>query len=141
MMGSAFNEMMQGLNEVESFLEGETTGFKVHVPESVDVKQIRTRLHMTQARFSDAFGFSLDAIKHWEGGRRQPEVAARAYLTVIAKEPEAVTRALGRGSVTRRRTSLANSQDVAVLRSRRKNNGTVPNRVKAGVVAARKVAV
>jgi DNA-binding transcriptional regulator YiaG len=33
-------------------------------------EQIRNRLGMTQARFSNAFGFSLDAIKHWEGGRR-----------------------------------------------------------------------
>jgi DNA-binding transcriptional regulator YiaG len=24
---------------------------------------------MTQAKFSDAFGFSLGAVKHWEGGR------------------------------------------------------------------------
>lgn len=38
---------------------------------------------MTQAAFSDSFGFSLDAVKHWEGGRRTPEVPARAYLTVI----------------------------------------------------------
>jgi putative transcriptional regulator len=45
----------------------------------------------------------LDAVKHWEGGRRQPEVAARAYLTVIAKEPEAVMRALGREEKPRKR--------------------------------------
>jgi putative transcriptional regulator len=63
-----------------------------------DVKHIRTQLHMTQAKFSSAFGFSLDAIKHWEGGRRNPEVSARAYLTVISRNPEAVMRALGEKS-------------------------------------------
>lgn len=94
-MSAAFDEMMQGLNEVESFLAGEKVGFRVHVPESIDVKHIRTQLHMTQAKFSSAFGFSLDAIKHWEGGRRNPEVSARAYLTVISRNPEAVMRALG----------------------------------------------
>jgi len=47
-------------------------------------------LKMTQARFSDTFGFSLDAIKHWEGGRRTPEAPARTLLTVIAKNPAAV---------------------------------------------------
>jgi hypothetical protein len=87
----------------------------------------------------EAFGFSLDAVKHWEGGRRQPEVAARAYLTVIAKEPEAVMRALGRGRVTRRRTKLAGAQDVAVSRSRRTVNGPAPRRAKAAPVVARKV--
>jgi hypothetical protein len=49
---------------------------------------------MTQARFSDTFGFSLDAVKHWEGGRRTPESSARAFLTVIAKNPNAVIAAL-----------------------------------------------
>ena len=94
-MNAAFDDMMQGLNEVDSFLAGQEAGFQVHVPESIDVKHIRTRLHMTQAKFSSAFGFSLDAIKHWEGGRRNPEVSARAYLTVISRNPEAVIRALG----------------------------------------------
>jgi hypothetical protein len=44
--------------------------------------------------FSDTFGFSLDAVKHWEGGRRTPESSARAFLTVIAKNPGAVIEAL-----------------------------------------------
>src|SRR5437667_12290205 len=51
-------------------------------------------LRMTQARFSDVFGFSLDAIKHWEGGRRTPEAPARTLLTVIDKNPAAVLTAL-----------------------------------------------
>ena len=49
---------------------------------------------MTQARFSNTFGFSLDAIKHWEGGRRIPEAPARTLLTVIDKNPAAVLSAL-----------------------------------------------
>jgi DNA-binding XRE family transcriptional regulator len=63
-------------------------------PQEVDVKAIRNRLGMTQARFSDTFGFSLDAIKHWEGGRRTPEAPARKLLTVIDRNPAAVLTAL-----------------------------------------------
>jgi putative transcriptional regulator len=66
----------------------------VTVPAHIDVKSIRKRLKMTQAGFSDTFGFSLDAVKHWEGGRRTPEASARAFLTVIAKNPKAVIAAL-----------------------------------------------
>jgi len=51
-------------------------------------------LNMTQSRFSETFGFSLDAIKHWEGGRRTPEAPARTLLTVIDKNPAAVITAL-----------------------------------------------
>jgi putative transcriptional regulator len=89
-----FEQMMDGLNDVEAFLAGEQEGFKAHVPQEVDVKAIRNRLGMTQARFSNTFGFSLDAIKHWEGGRRTPESPARTLLTVIDKNPAAVLTAL-----------------------------------------------
>jgi putative transcriptional regulator len=97
-MKTQFEQMMDGLNEVEAFLAGEQEGFKAHVPHDVDVKAIRNRLGMTQARFSDTFGFSLDAIKHWEGGRRTPEAPARTLLTVIDRNPVAVLNALNPGA-------------------------------------------
>jgi putative transcriptional regulator len=97
-MKTQFEQMMDGLNDVEAFLAGEQEGFKAYVPQKVDVKAIRNRLGMTQAKFSDTFGFSLDAIKHWEGGRRTPEAPARTLLTVIDKNPAAVLTALNRSS-------------------------------------------
>lgn len=93
-MAAIFQEMMNGLDEVDAFLAGKTEGYKVTLPADVDVKSIRKKLKMTQARFSNTFGFSLDAVKHWEGGRRTPESSARAFLTVIARNPEAVIAAL-----------------------------------------------
>ena len=93
-MSKLFDDLMQGLNEAEAFLAGDSTGSRVHIPADMDVKAIRGKLKMTQARFADTFGFSLDAVKHWEGGRRTPEASARAFLTVIAKNPVAVIEAL-----------------------------------------------
>jgi len=93
-MKTQFEQITDGLNDVEAFLAGEQEGFKAYVPQEVDVKAIRNRLGMTQARFSNTFGFSLDAIKHWEGGRRTPEAPARTLLTVIDKNPAAVLTAL-----------------------------------------------
>ncbi len=93
-MSTAFEKMMAGLSEVEAYLSGQTKAFKAHVPGDVDVKAIRKRLGLTQARFSDAFGFSLDAVKNWESHRRQPEAAARVLLTVIEQNPVAVVAAL-----------------------------------------------
>lgn len=93
-MSKMFEDMKRGLEEVNAFLAGESAGYKVILPAEVDVKSIRKRLKMTQARFSDTFGFSLDAVKHWEGGRRTPEASARAFLTVIARNPGAVIEAL-----------------------------------------------
>jgi putative transcriptional regulator len=93
-MKTQFEQMMDGLNDVEAFLSGQQEGFKAYVPQEVDVRAIRNRLGMTQVKFSDTFGFSLDAIKHWEGGRRTPEAPARTLLTVIDKNPAAVLTAL-----------------------------------------------
>jgi putative transcriptional regulator len=93
-MTAMFQDLMTGLEEVDAFLAGQRAGYRVTLPEEVDVKSIRKNLKMTQARFSGTFGFSLDAVKHWEGGRRTPEASARAFLTVIAKDPVAVIAAL-----------------------------------------------
>jgi putative transcriptional regulator len=66
-------------------------------PKPVDVKAIRKRVKMSQAEFSRAYGISKRALQEWEQGGRQPDSAARAYLTVIAKKPAVVRRALGSG--------------------------------------------
>ena|SRR5579863_1229502 len=63
-------------------------------PKPVDVKAIRKRVKMSQGEFSRAYGISKRALQEWEQGGRQPDSAARAYLTVIAKEPAVVRRAL-----------------------------------------------
>src|SRR5579864_7516308 len=63
-------------------------------PRPVDVKAIRKRVKMSQAEFSRAYGISKRALQEWEQGARQPDSAARAYLTVIAKAPAVVRRAL-----------------------------------------------
>src|ERR1035437_3824147 len=93
-MTKLFDDLMTGLDEVDAFLAGETSGYTVTLPAEVDVKGIRKRLKMTQARFSDTFGFSLDAVKHWEGGRRTPESSPRPSLPVTPKTPAAVIAAL-----------------------------------------------
>jgi putative transcriptional regulator len=63
-------------------------------PKPIDVKAIRKRVKMSQAEFARAYCISKRALQEWEQGGRQPDSAARAYLTVIAKEPTVVRRAL-----------------------------------------------
>ena len=64
-------------------------------PDSVDdVRALRTRLGLSQEAFAARFGFSVDAIRQYESRRRTPTGPARTLLRVIAREPDAVTRAL-----------------------------------------------
>jgi putative transcriptional regulator len=49
---------------------------------------------MTQDEFAFRFGLSVNTLRHWEQGKRQPEGAARACLLVIARAPDTVQEAL-----------------------------------------------
>jgi putative transcriptional regulator len=49
---------------------------------------------MTQEEIAGRFGFSVNTLRHWEQGKRQPEGPTRAYLVVIDSAPKAVQRAL-----------------------------------------------
>jgi putative transcriptional regulator len=128
-MKTQFEQMMAGLNDVEAFLAGRQEGFKAHVPQEVDVKAIRNRLGMTQAKFSDTFGFSLDTIKHWEGGRRTPEAPARTLLTVIDKNPAAVLTALNPAAA---RLSKPTTTHVRVARKRQASRGLTRRKIHSG---------
>jgi putative transcriptional regulator len=59
---------------------------------------IRRALKLTQEDFAAAFQIPIGTLRDWEQGRKAPDVAARAYLRVIAREPETVRRALGRAA-------------------------------------------
>jgi putative transcriptional regulator len=94
----AFEKIKAGLDDARAYLDGtaDTRRFRVHVPETVDVKKIRTRLGLSQESFAQSYGFALSAVRDWEQGRRRPERSARILLKIVEKEPEAVTRALTR---------------------------------------------
>jgi putative transcriptional regulator len=58
------------------------------------VKIIRRALGLTQEQFAAHFHIPLGTLRDWEQGVAQPDQSARAYLTVIARDPEAVRKAL-----------------------------------------------
>ena len=62
-------------------------------------KVARHKLGLSQAVFAQRFRIPLGTLRDWEQHRREPDQAARAYLEVIAREPEAVGRALAAGGL------------------------------------------
>jgi len=57
-------------------------------------KTLRRALGLTQEQFAARYHIPLGTLRDWEQGRSEPDKPARAYLTVIARDPEAVRRAL-----------------------------------------------
>jgi putative transcriptional regulator len=58
------------------------------------VKIIRRTLGLTQEEFANRFHIPLGTLRDWEQGAATPDQSARAYLTVIARNPQAVSEAL-----------------------------------------------
>ena len=89
-MSKVADSIRRGLKEAVAYAEGKADkrAYRIHVPKKIDVKAIRTRLDMTQEEFAGRFGFSVNTLRHWEQGSRQPEGPTRAYLLVIERAPQ-----------------------------------------------------
>ena len=61
------------------------------------IKTLRRALGLTQEEFAARYHIPLGTLRDWEQGRCEPDQPARAYLTVIAHDPEGVHRALQAG--------------------------------------------
>ncbi len=58
------------------------------------VKIIRRSLDLTQEEFAQRYHIPIGTLRDWEQGRAEPDQPTRAYLTVIARDPEHVNRIL-----------------------------------------------
>jgi putative transcriptional regulator len=62
-------------------------------------KTLRRAIGLTQEEFAARFHIPIGTLRDWEQGRSEPDQPARAYLKVIAIDPQAVQRALEAGPV------------------------------------------
>jgi putative transcriptional regulator len=76
--------------DAKPFSAAQLAGMK-HTPRA---KLIRRALGLTQEQFAARFHIPLGTLRDWEQGAAEPDQAARAYLTVIARNPHAVAEAL-----------------------------------------------
>jgi putative transcriptional regulator len=92
--------IIKGLKEAIAWTRGENENVRVtlvHVPE-VDVREVRTKMGLSQAQFATKFGFPPATLRNWEQGRARPDAPTRVLLAVIARHPEAVEDVLRRAS-------------------------------------------
>jgi putative transcriptional regulator len=92
--------IIKGLEQAIAWTRGENENARVtlvHVPE-VDVREVRTKMGLSQAQFATKFGFPPATLRNWEQGRARPDAPTRVLLAVIAKHPEAVEDVLRKAS-------------------------------------------
>jgi putative transcriptional regulator len=63
-----------------------------------NVKKLREKLGLTQEAFAATYRIPVGTLRDWEQCRKNPDAPARAYLTVIARNPEAVAEWLRRAA-------------------------------------------
>jgi len=93
---SAYESIMQGLNEALDYAQGKETGAVVHqiaVP-TVDVAAIRASTGLSQGAFARSIGVAKGTLLNWEHGRRHPTGPAQVLLAMIAKKPSLVSELL-----------------------------------------------
>jgi len=98
-MSKVGESLLSGAKEALAYVKGSkklANTHKVKIKDKIDIFDIRQNLNMSREEFSDEFGFSLRTLEKWERGERLPTGPARAYLTVIARNPLAVIRALSK---------------------------------------------
>lgn len=89
---SAYDSLVDGLNEALAFAQGKDTGARVHhiaVP-VVDVAKIRARTGLSQGEFARSIGVAKGTLLNWEHGRRRPTGPAQVLLAMIDRKPSLV---------------------------------------------------
>jgi putative transcriptional regulator len=91
------DELLESMREAAAISHGEAEPAVEHhfpLPLDVDVRAVRASTGLSRTEFARRFALDPRALQDWEQGRRRPDRAARAYLTVIARNAEAVVEAL-----------------------------------------------
>lgn len=57
-------------------------------------KVIRRALKLSQEEFAATYHIAIGTLRDWEQNRSEPDMAAKAYLKVIAREPDVTRKAL-----------------------------------------------
>jgi putative transcriptional regulator len=93
---TAYDSIMQGLNEALAFAEGKVGHAKVHHIELplVDVAAIRSRTGLSQGAFARSIGVAKGTLLNWEHGRRRPTGPAQVLLAMIDRRPSLVVELL-----------------------------------------------
>lgn len=95
-MSKAGERLLKAAREAVAFAQGGAVpkGSRLHTPVEIEARALRVRMRLTQEQFARRFGIDVATLRDWEQGRRSPRGAAAVLLRVIAREPEAVERAL-----------------------------------------------
>ena len=98
-MSKLFNDLLKSIEGMDDFLkENKVKGLTVKtvsiepvaVFTAAEIKQLRTRLNLSQAILAGILGVSHKAVQAWEAGTNQPAGPAARLIDMLERKPEEV---------------------------------------------------
>jgi putative transcriptional regulator len=82
-----FQGIMAGLEDAIAFVKGDRT--RGRVAAGPDVKAIRAKTKLSQAKFAAKLRVPVATVRDWEQFRRSPDAPARTLLGMVDADPKA----------------------------------------------------
>ncbi len=89
------DELVKSVRQAGKIRRGRIGASRKFAFQPDDIREIRSKLRLSQSEFALLIGVSVATLQNWEQGRRHPEGPARALLRIAAKNPAALLEALG----------------------------------------------
>ncbi|WP_435953107.1 NadS family protein [Dryocola sp. BD626] len=89
-----FERLSKSMAQMNDIVEGKAGPSRVTEVTALQVKAIRQATGLSQTGFANLISVSVDTLKNWEQGRREPTGPARALLRAIENDPVHVIPAL-----------------------------------------------
>lgn len=96
-MGTAFEKIAAGLEDAIAFVQGDTT--RGRVVAGPDVKAIRAKTKLSQAKFAAKLRVPIGTVRDWEQHRRSPDAPARTLLSMVDADPKAALALIERAGI------------------------------------------
>lgn len=94
-MANLYDELMEGMNAAEQYLQGKITlkTVTVSMPPPVavspdEIRAIREGLNMSQAVFAGKLRMSVRTLQGWESGKTRPNPQAALLLKMVKHSPQ-----------------------------------------------------
>ena len=89
-----FAELVDSMKQMNEMVRGERAPSREFHVEPLAIKELRSKLGLSQAKFAALLHVDVGTLRNWEQGRREPTGPARALLTAIRRDPVHVLKAL-----------------------------------------------
>lgn len=83
-----FKELESSLKQAIDIKNGHVIASRKTQLEVANTKSVREELHITQKQLAELLNTSVDTVKSWESGRRNPSGLARKVLLLLSEDDD-----------------------------------------------------